>query len=141
MLLGDELLLRAKVTLAHVGRIICNHALLVDGVSDSLGGADSVSICISTLLLFVHVLRHAVGLLLRRHLTLLRIVLGWLLTNWLGGLLTHHGLAGALRSILFRAAYPGGDLVGNATSVDALILGHDLLEGLIIEVATALLFG
>ena len=105
-----------------------------------------MSICISTLLFFVHVLRHAVGLLLSRHLTLLGIVLGWLaslrlLTNWLGGLLTHHGLAGALRSILFRAAYPSGDFVGNAASVDALILRHDLLEGLIIEVTTALLFG
>ena len=148
LLLDSELLFRAKVTLAHVVWIVSNHALLVDWVSDCLWSTDSMSVCISALLVFLSILTYAIGLFLGWELTLLRIwrsVMGnWLLVLGLGlHLLALNGLACSLGRVLLLlrmlCLWVGRNFVCDASSVNALVLGHDLLESLVIEVTAALL--
>ena len=144
LLLGSKLFLSAKFPLTHVIRISSYHALLMNGVSDCLRCSDSMSVGISALLLFVNVLSHASLLLGWQLIFLLLAILSrllWRLRLLGADLGASHGL-GSLWCILFRASnrYRGINFVRHASPVDTLILGHNLLEGLIVEVATTFLF-
>ena len=106
-----------------------------------------MSVCVSTLLIFLNILSHTV-ILFGRHLILWLAVLGWLL--WRLGLLSllsvnlgvNHRLC-ILWRVLFLAWHSnwGINLIRHTSSVDTLVLGHDLLESLIVKVATTLLLG
>ena len=144
LLRGSKLLLSAEFPLTHVVWIISYHALLMNGVSDCLRISDSMCVDISALLIFVNVLRHA-SLLLGWELIFLLLTILSRLLRWLRLLRVNlgasHGL-GSLWCILFRASnrYRGINFVRHASSVDTLILRHNFLEGLVVEVATTFLF-
>ena len=147
LLLGCKLFLSAEFTLTHMVWIILCHTLLMNGVSDCLRSSNSMWIDISALLFFVHVLCHTSLLLGRKLIFLLLTILRRLLLLWLCllgiNLGVCHRLPGSLWCILFRASnrYWGINFVCHASPVDTLIFGHNLLEGLIVEVTTTFLFG
>ena len=119
-------------------RLLGDYALLMQCVIDCLGGADTLSVRISTLLLLVHVLAQA------------RLFFGWKLLL-IDLRLADDVLGGTLRVILLFAAMDscGGsvalDILGSlvdatawtptaSLTIGSLILLHDVLEGLLIEV-------